>query len=279
MGRERFSVWAQKLLKRSVTNEEIDTWLHDQDPPSLFIETILERADPLIVHTGRFRDLIRERYARDVRVATFPPNMSFTSDELSREFRSASRNRLGIPDDVFAVATFGYVAGIKGIASMVIAIEMLRSWRIPADLYFVGSDLTLGGADRLAADYGVKQYVHTHRDFLALQTYRDYMLAVDAAIQLRLYDFGQPSAALADCVSAGLPAVANESLAESCDAPDYVTRVHNHVSPLIVAEQLREIYDTRRRNDPLLLQQREAYLAEHNFAKYSERLLQALELA
>ncbi len=279
LGPHGFAAWAGRLLKRSVTQEEIGTWLHDQDVPSLFIENILERAGPLIVHTRRFQQIINRMYGQEVAVTTFPPNLSFSDDDLTRNSRAAARQRVGIPDNVFAVATFGYVAGSKGMPSLVIAVEILRSWGIPVELFLVGSDAyEQGQVQKIAADYGVSQYIHTNTDFVSLRRYRDYMLGVDAGVQLRTYDFGQPSAALADCISACLPTVANDSLADSCDGPSYVTRIQNHISPLLLAERLASMHECRP-SDAQMLSERHSYLEEHNFTIYTQRLIEALGLA
>jgi hypothetical protein len=115
LGRERFSAWARQLLKTSFTGEDIDRWLQDQDPPSLFVEPIVERAEPLIVHSQRYCELLRKRYGKEAVVTTFPPNMLFTEEDISPQEREAARNRLGLPPDQFLVATFGYVSPSKGI--------------------------------------------------------------------------------------------------------------------------------------------------------------------
>ena len=107
--------------------------------------------------------------------------------------------------------------------------------------------------------------------------YRDFLLASDAAVQLRTYGFGQLSAALADCISAGLSSVASSDLARSCDAPEYVLTVPDRFSPLQIAEQLARIWEStagfKDREEV-----RSAYLATHNFEYYAKRLIEVLEL-
>src|SRR5207302_397114 len=153
---------------------------------------------------------------------------------------------LGIEDGVFVISSFGIVDQSKGIFACVVALDFLRSWNIPAELYFVGKG---GGLKRqliqVAMDFGVADYVHVFDDFVSEQQYGNFMIASDAAVQLRTYDFGQPSASLADCVSSGIPVVATCSLAETCEAPSYVTRIPDHVSSLLIAEGLAEIWDRR----------------------------------
>jgi glycosyltransferase involved in cell wall biosynthesis len=203
--------------------------------------------------------------------------MLFTEEDISPQEREAARNRLGLPPDQFLVATFGYVSPSKGITPLIVALELLRSWNIRAELFLVGSDSHARGyATTIAEQFDVRDAVHTSTEYIGADKYRDYMLAVDAAVQLRTYDFGQLSAALADCISAGLPTVTVESLGESCGAPRYVSRIDNHISPLLIAEALAVIHEQRRRDSHLIRECRRAYLDEHNFDVYARRLTAAL---
>ena len=272
--------FASSLLGRAVTAAEVDLWLQDRDVSTLFLERIIAKATPLIVHTRQFQDLIERRYGARSQVTTFCPNLAFKDSELDPQARLSARERLGIAPNAFVVSTFGYVSKVKGMDSCVIALELLRAWNIAAELHFVGSCTEGEQAElqRIARDYRVVSDVHFSGDFVSPQRYRDFMLASDAAIQLRTYGFGQPSAALADCISAGLRSVANRELAASCDAPHYVLSVPDAFSPLQVAEQLATIaeQDTARSS---ILEARREYLAAHNFDSYVRRLREILGVA
>jgi glycosyltransferase involved in cell wall biosynthesis len=278
LGFEGFRAWASRILGRPVSPEEVERWLQDKDPPSLFIEGIIARAEPLIVHTKRFRDILSDRYHISAEVTTFPPNMNFCEEELCVSHRRSVRQKLGISDESFAVGTFGYVAWAKGIAPLLVAAEMLRAWRIPAELFIIGASKDIREhLKHIAYEYSNVDHVHIMGRLDDAQC-RNYLLALDASVQLRTYDFGQPSAALADCISAGLPTVANASLAESCDAPDYVSRVQDHLSPLLIAERLADIWQDHRRDCNGVMEERRHYCEEHNFGRYGQRLLHALGL-
>lgn len=280
LGEQRFARMASAILRRPVSTAEAVPWLHDEESaPTLFLERIIGKADPLIVHTEDFRAILADRYGVDAHVAPFAPLRDFSDDELTPQARRRARERVGVPADVFMVSTFGFPHSTKGSIDCVLALEHLRSWNIPAQLFFVGDPRFFAEPIRRAAlDAGVAEEVHLSSDFLDEARYLDFMLASDAAIQLRMYGLGQPSGALAECISAGLPAVANQSLAEACDAPDYVARVPNHISPLLVAEQLAEMVDA----DPHPKRRREsrkAYLSSHSFQAYACRLAAVLGLA
>jgi len=277
LGQEKFITFAGKLLGRSVSMDEVYNWLEDRNPPSLFLEPIIERASPLIVHTVTQRDCIKERYGADAQVTTCCPTVFFRDEELTDSARQAARKRLGIAGGTFLVSSFGIVDTIKGMETCILAVDLLRSWNIPAELYFVGK-ANIYLVNPFAALYGIAEHVHAGTDFVDDAKYRDFLIASDAALQLRTYGFGQLSAALTDCISAGLPGVASSELAKSCDAPVYVSTVPDRFSPLQVAEQLALIWEahTGRAN---YADVRTTYLQRHNFGYYAKRLTEILGMA
>jgi len=278
LGRAAFADFARSILGRHVSDQEIDLWLRDRELPSLFIEPVLKRAKPLIVHTRSYQAILRERYGIEAQLTTFCPNMYFPEEELQPSWRRSARARLGIAPEAFLISTFGFVGKEKGMDACIIAIDLLRGWNIPAELYFVGDPQKLAGEiRRIASLYNVEAHVHASEQFVSEDRYREYMLASDAAIQLRAYGFGQPSAALVDCVSAGLACVATNELVLSCDAPAYVRAVPDRASPLHVAEQLAAIWEGGRDRIENT-EARRSFLAAHNFDYYGRRLAEILEL-
>lgn len=279
LGRPGFADFARSILGRPVTDQDMDAWLRDRELPSLFVEPVLKRARPLIVHTRQYQAFLRERYGVEAEVTTFCPNMYFPDEELEQPCRLAARSRLGIAPEVFLISTFGFVGKEKGMDTCIIAIELLRSWNIPAELHFVGDPQALAGEiRRIASLYDVETHVHATEHFVDNDRYRDYMLASDAAVQLRAYGFGQPSAALVDCVSAGLGCVASNELALSCDSPEYVRMVPDRASALHVAEQLAAIWESGH-DRGAHTEARRSFLAAHSFDYYARRLAEILGLA
>ena len=98
---------ASRFLGRSVAEAEAASWLDNENPETRFIESILERASPLFVHSQRFRDQIKERFGYEAQTLVFPPNHVFQAEELTRSARRSARQRLGIPDEELVVAHFG----------------------------------------------------------------------------------------------------------------------------------------------------------------------------
>lgn len=281
LGEEKFCGLASRLLDRKIGRSDIEPWLGDRDLPTLFIEPILDRARPLIVHTKAFQKLIKQRYNFDAEVTTFGPNTVFSELELRPKQRRAARARLGLPRNTFAIATFGYAGMQKGLIACIVALEYLRAWNIPAELHLVG-DAT--GLEKplldVARQFNVESAIRTYSTYVDEALYRDYLLGADAGIQLRSYGLGQPSAALVDCISAALPVVANEGLAETCDSPSYVSAIPDAVSPLLIAEALAAIYESSRgQKRDRLFEERAEYCARHSFDFYVDRLRQILSLS
>jgi len=275
LGHDGFLRFATKWLGRSVNAEEVAEWLQDRNLPSYFIEPILESATPLIVHTRAYQQILRNRYDCTAHVATFPPNIDFTREEILPSAREAARRRLGLPEG-FIVSTFGYVQQTKGAFQCIAALDLLRSWGIPAELYFVGHSLIPKEAmDAVARDFGVTGHMHLSGGFVEITRYRDFMIASDAAISLRTYGYGQPSAAMVDTISAGMPAVASAELAETCEAPSYIKRVPDIPSPLFIAEGLAAICEERTSRERFW-PERERYCQSHSFAEYARRLSEIL---
>jgi glycosyltransferase involved in cell wall biosynthesis len=275
LGMQGFLSFASGLLGRPVSTEDANPWLQDVSPPSLFAEHIIERASPLIVHSLTQQALLKQRYGVDAQVATSCPSIMFADEDLTAQARQSARERLGIPSGVFAISGFGNAAQSKGMDVCVVAVDFLRSWNIPAELYFpgeLGSERT--EIDRISSIYGVAEHVHSGAGGSAAAS-RDFLMASDAAVQLRSYEFGKPSTLLSDCISAALPCVATSDMAVACDAPSYVAPVPDRYSPLHVAEQLAPIWESQR-DRAALQEERIAYIKTHNFSYYGSRLMEIL---
>jgi glycosyltransferase involved in cell wall biosynthesis len=180
------------------------------------------------------------------------------------------------------IATFGFVHPSKAPDDCVRALEVLRRWKIPASLHFVGDIgyLTDRGAFLvdLAERIGIRQYIKFLGNFASEQVYRDYLVGADLAIQLRTYSFGGLSGALLDCAAAGLPTVANASLARAVGVPSGYTRsIPDSISPLLLAEALAELVEsgvTTVRADS----ERREFSERRSFKVYSKLLCEALHL-
>jgi glycosyltransferase involved in cell wall biosynthesis len=279
LGRPAFRAFAASLLHRPVLDAEIEKWLMDDDPPTLFVEPILARCNPLLVHSLPLQQLIRSKYRVEPHLVPFVPIRSFAASELEDNNRARIRLKLGLAPGSFVISTFGHIEPFKNPMACIVAVELLRAWKIPAECYFVGkAGQYAPELIRVAEQFGVADYIHLFEDYVTEETYRDYLIASDAGIQLRNHGLGQVSATLADCASAGLPTVAPATLIEACAVPADCPGLAELDSPLQLAEALAKIaagnHSASRDSEA-----RQAYLRENTFDRYVNVLAEVLGYA
>jgi glycosyltransferase involved in cell wall biosynthesis len=267
-----------RFTKHGLTGlTEAASWMEGENPATRFIESILERASPLFVHSHRFRDRIKERFGFEAETLVYPPSHVFKAEELIRSARRSARQRLGIADGELVIAHFGSVRPSKTPETCISAVAELRGGQQNVHMYLVGSIRLWPEGQAWIREQNYDSFVHSFESYLAEDVYRDFLLAADCAVHLRSSDNCQPSGGLVDCVSGGMPSVANESLAASSDTPGYVTRIADRPLPHTVAEALAAcLADSDRAG---LEEQRQAFLQKHSFSKYSSRLIEVLGLS
>ena len=144
------------------------------------------------------------------------------------------------------ICSFGFVSVDKAPDIIVWALKLLGDWGVAARLVFCGAaELQVaaqlkGHAEKL----GIGDAVVLSHDVLTEDHYNDHMIAIDAAVQLRTHYVGSISGALSDCIEAAVPTVANLNLADAIEAPGFVRRVPDNLSPVLVAEALLEILNS-----------------------------------
>lgn len=276
LGRDGFGRFAEEAIGRPVHAGEIDAWIADErSAPSTFLHRVVRLANPLIVHTRAMRERIEREF--DARVEVIPPAPieEFSDADLSGPARREARARLGVDGQAVLLASFGIVHRDKGWVECVDALARLRADGVPAELHFVGPCVDAEDVRAMARRGGVADHVRVEARFRAHAEYRDFLRAADVAIQLRTYRLGQYSAALTDCISAGLPTVATEDLAAAAEAPDYVVRVPDELSADRVADGVRAALAERGGREAQAAA-RATYLAGHGFPAYAARLLRLL---
>jgi glycosyltransferase involved in cell wall biosynthesis len=272
-----FLAMAREALGRSVDLEDVRRWCADENTsPASFLHEIARRADPLIVHTRSQQERIEREYGARAFFVPPAPIETFAEVELSEASRAAARGRLGVAPGATLLASFGIVHRDKGWPQCLHALRRLRAGGTPAVLHFVGPcTADLEELRDLAWSLGVADHVRAGPEFRTRAEYRDFLLASDLAIQLRTYERGQYSAALADCISAGLPAVATAELADAVDAPAYVRRTSASADASALAGEMGESLEASR-GAGRLSAERTAFLADHRFDRYAEHLLDCL---
>lgn len=274
IGVQRTERMAEAELKRALGPNEIWHWLAGDLPPRALIMAEIAEAEPLMLHSRAAVSEVQRRYGRTSTHLPFSPYRRMPSTMFDPAERAAARARLGIEASQVLIATFGYVHPTKAPLDCVWAVELLRAWKIDARLHFVGAPLMdVGPLTRSIEELGLTPHVRLGDAYIDEDGYRDHLMAADMAVQLRTAGVGSVSGALADCVAAGLPSVASAALADGIDAPDYVLRVPDNPSPVLVAEALASLLGS-----PSTARQRTEYVTTHGFDTYADRLCRALGL-
>lgn len=167
---------------------------------------VLDHAAGVIVHSQHSRQLAEHWYgagsAADWRMI---PLLRMLPEQIDK---AAARRRLGIPDGQFVVCSFGMLALTKCNDQIV---EAWLGGALGADadarLVFVGeNDAQQFGR---ALEQRIAGSNVSITGFASQETYRLYLAAADAAVQLRSRSRGETSATVLDCLSFRLPTVIN----------------------------------------------------------------------
>jgi glycosyltransferase involved in cell wall biosynthesis len=276
LGMERATNEASKELGRRVESVDVDRWIADEGSlEALFLGEIAASASPMLVHSPVTQALTHERYGVTAKLLPFCIYRPWRTEQLAN--RAPARRRLALRDDEVIIVTFGHVDVSKAPLECIWALEVLRGWGIDATLHFVGTPADQPTLEGAIARLGLHGKVTFLSSYVSDETYRDYLLAADLAIQLRLTYLGSLSGALQDCIAAGIPTVTNASLAMAMGVPDYVHPVPDALSPLLIAEALADLLDSglaHARPEAA----RQAYADAHSFSRYASQLCDAIGL-
>jgi glycosyltransferase involved in cell wall biosynthesis len=270
---------AQRELGRPLEAGELEKWAGDESTlEATFLGELAARCEPLIVHSRVTARIVEERFGARPTLLPFSIYRDWTDDALAPARRAEARRQLGIAPRTVMVVAMGFVNSSKAPLDCIWALEMLRGWGIPAELYFVGEmQPDPAPLHRLCDDLEVADHVHFVSAYVAEADFRNYLLAADVAVQLRTHLLGGLSGALLDCIAAGLPTVTNRDLAEAMEAPSYVFPVTDRPSPVLIAEALTAAIESRV-SPQARVDERRAYLDAHNFDVYARGLCEALGL-
>jgi glycosyltransferase involved in cell wall biosynthesis len=276
LGMDRATQAASLELGRSINPDDINGWIADEATlEAIFLGEIAAAADPMLVHSPITQQLTRERFGVTPTLLPFCIYRPWQAEQLAQ--RADARRRLRLPDGEVVIVTFGHMDVTKAPLECIWSLELLRGWGINASLHFVGPPADQQNLVALIASLGLTGKVTFLDNYVSDTTYRDYLLAGDLGIQLRLTYLGSLSGALLDCIAAGLPTVTNIGLAEAMDVPDYVRAVPDALSPLLIAEALADLLQTgMTKNRPEAA--RAAYSDAHSFRIYAKDLCDAIGL-
>lgn len=167
--------------------------------------------------------------------------------------RSEARKRLELSKDAFVICCFGMIAPTK------LNDRLFKAWQVLTEtvaaniqLVFVGANNESEFGNKLAEQ--VKSQISGHvkiSGWVDQEIYRDYLAAADMAVQLRQRSRGETSAAVLDCLAAGLPTIvnANGSMAELPD--DAVWKLADKFTDDELLHALRTLFEEQEKRDAL----------------------------
>jgi glycosyltransferase involved in cell wall biosynthesis len=266
---------ASRELRRAVAPETVALWAENENGrEASFLGDLAACAKPLIFHAPQPVALVAARFGVAAHRLPFAMYRPFRGPVRAAD-RARARTTLGIAPEQKIIASFGFIGRNKGVLAALHGFARLRRTQRHAKLVFVGApNDSLALFKNLSLNLGISEAVDFGAGFLAEADYRNYLLAADAALQLRESGEGNISGALQDCIAAGLPAVANDDLAENIAAPSYVTRVADRLDPAKIATAL----DTALQANRDFESERAAYCEAHSMDTYAKLLLETLGL-
>lgn len=265
-----------------VSANEVPNILQEiDDLPSIAYDDIAPRARPLLVHSTGIARRILDDTGIEPAVLPYVPHHIPTEEEIGPETVAAARKSLGWQDGELHIVSFGLI-DFRTKANDVIldAIAWLHRWGVNCQIHFVGPGPEIE-RDKLlhrALQLGISSSMHMTR-WVPTGVMDAYLLAADAAVQLRTYALAPLSGALLDCMAFGLPSIATESLAAEMQAPAYVQRISDRYSGLLLAEALEKTLQSGRIDSSEIIEPlRRGWMAKRTGAVYAQSLLDALGL-
>jgi glycosyltransferase involved in cell wall biosynthesis len=235
----------------------------------------------LLCHSEFVRALAREHYGEPFAatcgvVPFYKPARGRASAERRRELRA----RYGFSPEEFLVASFGFAVPAKRYDAIIQAFADSSLAR-PARLLLVGEYLhesyrkTIDTWLRLIPNVaGVERIGYVPPD-----VYRDYIDLVDAAVQLRVQSRGETSAALLDCLAAGVPTIVNAHGSARELPEDVVWRVSESADPAEISAALETLQRFPIERERLSRAASAHVLNEHSAEKAIAAYVDAIECA
>ncbi|MFZ9502389.1 MAG: glycosyltransferase [Beijerinckiaceae bacterium] len=218
-----------------------------------------------------------ERFAATCGVVPFyKPARGRASAERRRELRA----RYGFSPEEFLIASFGFAAPAKRHDAIIQAFADSALAR-PARLLLVGEYLqesyrkTIDAWLRLIPNVeGIERIGYVPSD-----VYRDYIDLVDVAVQLRVQSRGETSAALLDCLAAGVPTIVNAHGSARELPEDVVWRVSESADPAEISAALETLQRFPGERERLSQAASAHVLNEHSAEKAIAAYVDAIEWA
>ena len=234
-------------------------------------------ADRLILHSVGAAQRIAQETGIDPILLPFANQRVPDHSEITTHMREQARRALGVPQETLFLASFGYADNRTKLTDVVVeAAAWLTQWGHVVSLHLVGAATPelQRSLDKRAQQAGIHDFRIT--GFADEHLFRQYLLGIDIGVQLRISPLLGVSGPLSDMAAFGTRAVASRGLAIDVDAPDYIHRLPDNTSPLLVAEAIERQIRTPLEPD-VREHQRRAYLVTKTPQEYAAKLAVVVE--
>ena len=240
---------------------------------------VVQAAQGVIVHSQHARMLGRDwlgsDFAEDWKVI---PHLRTLAEPYPR---AKARESIGLPQDAFVLCSFGILDPPKLNHRL---IEAFLSSSLTRDttcyLIFVGENhpgdygtrlLEIIGASKCSTRVRVTGWVDSWR-------FQEYLAAADVAVQLRVDSRGETSGALLDCLSAGVPVIANAHGSVADVPADAVWMLDDEFSDADLIAALETLHQNAEQRDGLRRRGREVIATGHAPDICARRYAEAIEV-
>ena len=270
---ERIDALYGARLPDTLTSNGVPDWERQSALGIYMTREIQQYAEQLFVHSRHALEVLeldRGVLDRAVPVKVLPFGMP------TGETRARTCRDLG---DAPLIVSVGVVSEVKGVATLVAAAALLAGERKRLRIVIAGP----GESEELerwrdfarSAAPGVDITIPGH---LTAERYARLLNEGDLAVQLRMLSNGEASAAVADCLAAGLPTAVSD-LGWASELPSAaVARVPPDVTPSVLADRLEELIGDRQARQALS-DGALALAGRSSFSRVAEEYLRALQLA
>lgn len=175
---------------------------------------VLRQAKEVIVHSRYQEQLLDKYYPIGWQPSlNIIPQLRAVEPEVTLKMRTDARAQLNIPMESYLICSFGQMGEIKLNHEAVKAFQLAQqTFKRDCQLVFVGDCLHEETYQTQLSDIlrenGLSNNVHV-TGFVNQEEYRRYLIAADAAVQLRQRSRGETSRAVLDCMAYGLPVIIN----------------------------------------------------------------------
>jgi glycosyltransferase involved in cell wall biosynthesis len=241
---------------------------------------VANRARDLFVHTPGSAPRIEVETGRQVQVLPFANYRAPAQDVITESDRERARGALGLdayPPGTIHLGSFGYVDIRTKMNDIVVeAAAWLSQWGHSVALHFVGAAAPRQAEELQARAESAGLTGFQITGFTGEEEFRNWLLAVDLGVQLRISPLLGVSGPLSDLAAYGTPAVASRGLCVDVDPPAFISPLPDAVSPVMVAEAIEQAIGA-----PMAPEDRErlrkAYVEEKSPDRYAQALLGLLE--